>query len=275
MSLIQLIILAIIQGVTEFIPVSSSAHLALAPMFVEGWYDQGPMIDVAMHVGSLGAVLVYFHREVGQLFTGGVDVMRLRRTPERQLFVFLAMATVPFLIVGGGLYLAGLTTLFRDPLIIGLASIGFGLLLWWSDRRPPAQQTHPEKPPSSGHDFTWRQVMIIGLAQTLAVIPGTSRSGITITAARFMGISRPEAARFSMLLAIPTISILGLVAAGDLLSGEASGSFRDGAIGAVFSFFAALATIHLFLKMSERMSFTPFVIYRCVLGLVLIVIAVM
>ena len=276
MSLLQLIILAIIQGITEFIPVSSSAHLAIAPMMIPSWEDQGPLIDVAMHVGSLGAVMVYFRRDVGALFQGGLDTVLFRETADRHLFLLIAVATIPFVIVGGALYLADMTTLFRDPMIIGIASIFFGLLLWWSDRPKSENQTElVELPDAKAVSYPWTHVMAIGLAQAFAIIPGTSRSGVTITAARFLGISRPEAARFSMLMAIPTICILGLVAGKDLLEGKATASFVDGVVGAGFAFVAALATIHLFMKMTAKMSFLPFVIYRIALGLVLIALALL
>lgn len=264
MSLLQLVILAVIQGLTEFIPVSSSAHLILAPMAVPGWDDQGPLIDLAAHLGSLGAVMLYFRRETLQLFTGALDIPRRRDSNARRLFLFLAAATIPLVLAGGILYVTGLVDLLRQPLVLGLASIGFGLLLWYSDQTPVDR---------TDTSWSWRSVLTVGLAQAAALVPGTSRSGITITAARFLGFSRHEAARFSMLLSIPAILVLGGVAALELIREPAGGALASGMIVAALSFVTALVAIHLFLKMTRKMSFLPFVIYRVALGLVLVVIA--
>ncbi len=259
MPLLQLIILALIQGITEFIPVSSSAHLIIVPELVDGWADQGPLIDVAVHVGSLGAVMIYFRTEVARIILGIFDTVRMQKTKNRELFWFIAIATVPIIIIAPLIYMTGLVDALRSLTVIGCASIGFGLILWWADKQP------------INHDnWTWKRVLIVGCAQALAIIPGTSRSGITITAARFLGISRPEAARFSMLLSIPTISAFGLFAALELLQEGTAVAMSDALIGALLSFMAAYAAIHLFMKMTSKMSFTPFVVYRCGLGLILL-----
>lgn len=264
MSFWFLVLLAIIQGITEFIPVSSSAHLILLPTFLSGAEDQGPLIDVAAHVGTLGAVMAYFRKEVMSMAIGGVDVVRQRRSDERQLFEYLAIATIPLVAGGAVLYLSGMIDRLRDPMVLGLACIGFGVLLWWSDRFPVTR---------ADAGWTWPDVLKVGLAQALALIPGASRSGVTITAARFLGVSRHEAARFSMLLSIPAIMILGAVATIELARGQTSASVTDGAIVAGLSFLFAMAAIHLFLEMTRRMSFTPFVIYRLLLGAGLIAFA--
>ncbi|GGD13029.1 undecaprenyl-diphosphate phosphatase [Aquisalinus flavus] len=264
MPLLQLIILAIIQGLTEFIPVSSSAHLVLAHYLVPGWQDQGPLIDIAAHVGTLGAVMIYFRKETGQLVTGGIDVLRLRDSQERTLFLLLALATVPLVIAGGLLYLLDATWLLRNPFIIGTSFIVFGILLWIADR---------PKPEPANNTLSIRKVALIGLAQALAIIPGASRSGVTITAARFLGMARPEAARFSMLLSIPAILISGAVVALDIIAGGATATASDALIVVILSFLAGYAAIFVFMKMAERMSFTPFVIYRLVFGTILIAVA--
>ncbi|MGV6800883.1 MAG: undecaprenyl-diphosphate phosphatase [bacterium] len=265
MPLLQLIILALIQGLTEFIPVSSSAHLILVPLAIDGFEDQGPLIDLAAHLGSLGAVMIYFRSDVTRLVLGGIDVLRWRDSQERQLFLYLSVATIPLVIGGAFLYFFDLIDLLRQPMVLGGASIGFGLLLWAADRRPEPQ-TAPQ--------WNWKSVMTTGVAQACALIPGASRSGVTITAARFLGFSRHEAARFSMLLAIPAILILGTAASLDLAKGTSEASLSDGAIVAVLSFLSALAAIHIFLEMTKKLSFLPFVIYRVVLGVILIAIAI-
>ncbi|MBT8473286.1 MAG: undecaprenyl-diphosphate phosphatase [Marinicaulis sp.] len=267
MPLIQLFVLAIIQGITEFIPVSSSAHLILAPIAIESWQDQGPLIDIAAHLGSLFAVFLYFRDETMMLFRGGIDTLLIRESDNRQLFLFIALATIPILIVAGAMVSLDLITALRSPLVIGVASIVFGGLLWHADRSSLSG--------GSLERLNWRVVLGIGAAQSLAVIPGVSRSGITITAARYFGWSRKESARFSMLLAIPTISAFGLFAGLELISEGSDGGAAAALIVAVLSFISAYLAISIFMKMTERMSFTPFVIYRILLGLALIYLAAM
>ena len=262
MPLIQLIVLAIIQGITEFLPISSSAHLILAPLVVESWNDQGPLIDVAAHVGSLGAVLIYFKQETGILFRGGIDFLRMRASDDRKLFLFVAVATIPTLLAAAVIVSLDLASVLRSPVVIGWASIVFGLLLWHSDRAPAVKE-------GLGR-ITWREVLTIGGAQALALIPGASRSGVTMTAARYLGWTRTEAARFSMLLAIPTILALGAFAGLDLVTEGAGGTMVQAGVVAVLSFFSAYASIFVLMRLTQRMSFTPFVIYRLLMGAVVL-----
>jgi len=263
MGLFELLILALIQGITEFLPISSSAHLILPSALIEGFSDQGTMIDVAAHVGTLGAVMAYFRKDVGKLVVGSTDFVRRQPTENRRLFEVIALGTIPFLIAGTLVALTGLSDYLRNPVIIAWASIGFGILLWWADRQP---QT------ISGDVSTFRAALLIGAAQCLALIPGTSRSGITITASRFLGYERRDAARFSMLLAIPAIGASGLYASYDLLSEGNVENLSAAGLIAAMSFLAALAAISLFLKASERFDFTPFVIYRIALGIAVLLI---
>jgi undecaprenyl-diphosphatase len=263
MTTLHLLILAIIQGITEFLPVSSSAHLILPSALIEGFEDQGAMIDVAAHVGTLFAVMLYFRKDVGRLFAGAFDLLRRRASEDRRLFEVIAIATIPFLITGTLVALSGLNDHLRSPVVIAWASIGFGILLYLADRRPETRE---------GDVSTFRAALMIGAAQCLALIPGTSRSGITITASRFLGFERRDAARFSMLLAIPAIGASGLYAGYDLISAGDAENLGAAGLIALFSFLAALAAIALFLKASERFSFTPFVIYRVALGLLILMI---
>ena len=261
MSLFHLMILALVQGLTEFIPVSSSAHLILPAQVFEGFEDQGTGIDVAAHIGSLGAVMLYFRREVADLIRGAGQVARLRPAAEGRLLLLLVAATVPFLFVAAGLALSGAADALRSPIVIAWASIGFGILLWLADRTPQRIAALPER---------FGPAVTIGLAQCLALIPGTSRSGITMTAARFLGYDRTEAARFSMLLSIPTIAASGLYLATDL--GEGGGTaLLPALIVAALSFAAAYAAIGIFLRLTRSVSYTPFVIYRIALGALLLV----
>lgn len=265
MPVVQLIVLAIIQGITEFLPVSSSAHLILAPLAVESWEDQGPLIDIAAHVGSLFAVFLYFREETGMIVRGGVDALRWRASDDRKLFLFIAGATIPILMCAAVFVALDLTSALRSPVVIGWASIIFGLLLWHADRSPSAAHGLER--------IRWREAMTIGAAQMLAVIPGVSRSGVTMTAARYLGWTRTEAARFSMLLAIPTISAFGAFAGLELIRDGARASLAAAGFVAVLSFASAYAAIAIFMRLTQRMSFTPFVIYRVALGVVLLVFA--
>lgn len=265
MPLIQLIVLALIQGITEFLPISSSAHLILAPLAVDSWADQGPLIDVAAHVGSLGAVLLYFRRETGMLFRGGVDTLRFRPSDDRKLFLYIASATVPILALAGVFVTFDLTSALRSPVVIGWVSIIFGVLLWHADRAPAAKE---------GLDrIGLREALTIGASQMLALIPGVSRSGITMTTARYLGWTRPEAARFSMLLAIPTILALGFFAGISLVREGAEADMISAAIVAFLSFLSAFAAIAFLMQLTQRISFTPFVVYRVIFGIVLLVFA--
>lgn len=265
MPIVQLIVLAIIQGITEFLPISSSAHLILAPLAVDGWEDQGPLIDIAAHVGSLFAVLLYFRDETTMLARGGVDTLRFRESEDRRLFFYIAGATIPILIAASVMVAFDLTSALRSVIVIGWANIIFGALLWHADRRPARHE---------GLDrITWREALTIGASQMLALIPGGSRSGCTMMAARYLGWTRTEAARFSMLLAIPTIMAFGAFAGLELIREGSGGDMTGAAIVAVLSFLVAYAAIAFFMRLTRMMSFTPFVIYRILLGVGLLVFA--
>jgi undecaprenyl-diphosphatase len=265
MTLIQLVVLAIIQGITEFLPISSSAHLILAPM-VMNWEDQGPLIDLAAHVGTLGAVMLYFRREVAMLFRGGIDTLRFRESEDRRFFLLLAAASVPVVLFGAVLVALNLEQAMRSVTLIAATSIAFGLLLWHADSRPAAAK-------KTLSALTWREAMLVGFAQMLSLVPGVSRSGITMTAARYLGWPRTEAARFSMLLSIPVTAVLGLAALARLVSDGGEEKLTAALIVAVLSFLVALGAIALLMKWLQRMSFLPFVIYRVLLGIVLFAMA--
>lgn len=262
MTLFTLFLVAIVQGITEFLPVSSSGHLILLPYFT-GLQDQGIVIDVAVHVGTLFAVILYFRQDVAmcisglpRLFSGHID------TPGSRLSFLLVVATIPVLLAGLLLELSGLVDLLRSPTIVGWTMLGFGVLLYWSDRQEPAVKTYDE--------WSLRDAIILGLWQAVALIPGTSRSGITITGARFLGYTRTDAARISMLMSIPTIFASGVLLGSEVVATADIAAARDGAIAALFSFLAALLALSLLMRLLRSVSFTPFVIYRVVLGLALL-----
>ena len=257
MPIEQLIILSIIQGLTEFWPVSSSGHLNLVHLLTK-WEDQGPLIDVAVHFGSLFAVLIYFWRDVVMLTRAFFDLIRARFTPQTQLLIYLIVASIPLMILGFIMLKTGIYKQLRTVEVIAWANIIFAIVLWWCDEFPPVKRTVEET--------RWRDALYVGAAQVLALIPGASRSGITMSAARYLGYKRTEAARFAMLLAIPSILGLGLGTVYELYqSGDASLQ-SDAIIVGILSFFTALFSIWFMMALLKRMTMLPFVIYRLLLG---------
>jgi len=255
--MLQLVVLALIQGITEFLPVSSSGHLALVSP-VMGWQDQGILIDVAVHGGTLAAVIVYFWRDLIKILVG-LGESGSRST--RPLFGMLVLATIPAGAAGYALH-AYDPELFRNPAIIAWTTIGFGILLWGADRFGMTVRRIEH--------MTWGSALIIGLAQVLALVPGTSRSGITMTAARIMGFEREAAARFSLLLSIPLIGAAALLAVLDLREAGDPVLSQEAGIAALLSFLAALVSIWAMMAWLRRASFTPFAIYRIILGAALL-----
>ena len=270
MEILQLIILSLIQGITEFLPISSSGHLILLPILMD-WQDQGAFLDVAAHVGTLGAVMLYFRRDTRGLTLAGLATLKvpgarraLEETDYIALFQALIVATVPTVIAGYGLFTWGIVDTLRDPKIIAGAFIGFGLLLLIADKRSPARRdmTHVTLPTATR----------MGLAQCFSLIPGASRAGVTMTAARAMGYDRLSAARFSMLMSIPVIiasATLALLTALEEQRATLNAQLLDGAIVAGLSFLFALAAIRLLMGWLTRADMTIFVFYRIIFGLVL------
>ena len=261
MSLIQIIVLALVQGFTEFLPISSSAHLILVPVLSD-WEDQGLAFDVAMHVGTLVAVVIYFRRELSAMLRDWLRSIALRQlVGESRLAWAVCWATFPAALAGL-LFNDFIDSELRSPLVIAATTIGFGLLLWLGDVRGSRHRDE--------HSINWKDVLIIGLAQALALIPGTSRSGITMTAALLVGLTREAAARFSFLLSVPIIIMAGGYNTLKLIeSGEAVDWLGLG-LGVGLSMLTAYTCIHFFLKLLERMGMLPFVIYRLLLGSMLL-----
>ena len=265
MPILHLLLVAVIQGLTEFLPISSSGHLILLPN-LSGLQDQGLTIDVAVHVGTLGAVILFFWRDVrmalvgtGRLLRGKVD------TQGAFLALCLAVATVPVVILGLAIKLAGVEEMLRSTALIGWTMLLFGIVLYWADRTGPESR--------SARDWSLKHALQMGLWQVLALIPGTSRSGITITAGRMLGYGRAEAVRLAMLMSIPTILASGLVLGAEVAMDADAAVARDAAIAAVFAFLAALFALWAMVRLLRVVSFTPYVIYRVILGLILLWIA--
>lgn len=262
MPIFQIFLLAVVQGITEFLPISSSAHLILLPAFT-GMPDQGQAIDVAMHVGTLLAVTLYFRSDIGLALGGLPRLLRGRAdTPGARLALLLVIATIPVMAFGLLLKLTGLNDALRSVTVIGWATLIFGLLLYWSDQRGRSEKI--------AEAWGMRDAIVLGLWQAVALIPGTSRSGITITGARFLGYRRQDAARISMLMSVPTIMASGALLGAEVALEANMALLRDGAIAAAFAFFAALIALSLMMRLLRSVSFTPYVIYRIALGVVLL-----
>ena len=255
--------LAFVQGFTEFLPISSSAHLILMPRLF-GWPDQGLAFDVAVHVGSLTAILFYFrHDLVPMLRDWGLNIAGRPATQHSRMAWAVIIGTLP-LGIGGLLFKSLVSGELRSPLVIAATTIIFGLVLGWSDR--VGTRTREE------HDITWKDALLIGAAQVLALVPGTSRSGITITAGLLLGLTRTAAARFSFLLSIPAILLPGSLLGLELLESAEPVHWRSFIIGMVLSAVFAYLCIRLFLAWIQKMDMTPFVVYRVLLGIFLLVV---
>lgn len=254
---LSIFILALVQGLTEFLPVSSSAHSIVLPRWL-GWEDQGLDFDVATHFGTLGAVLIYFRKRLVALSVASFQFVRTFEPSEDSRYALnLVLATLPIVIIGW-LSKDLVETHFRSIAVIGSATLVFGLILLVADRI--GQRMKQES------DLTVWFALLIGVAQVLALIPGTSRSGITITCALFLGFTRTTAARFSFLLAIPTIGAASILTLVDLVSATEPVNWVALAIACITSFVAAYLCIDFFLKLVEKIGMVPFVAYRVLLG---------
>lgn len=268
MPLIQLFVLAAVQGITEFLPVSSSGHLILVPKLT-GWADQGLLIDVAVHVGTLLAVMLYFWQDLLSM-SGSVlrsfKQMSNRRPLDREFYLLmkLILATLP--VIAAGFYISAyMGDAFRSIEVIGWTTLGFGVLLFIADK---INMTI-----SRIEHISFAGAFFIGLFQVLALIPGTSRAGITMTAARLLGVERQDAARFSLLLSIPVIIAAGSLKGWELYESQNEVLLREALTVGAMAFGFALIAIALLMVWLKRASFTPFVIYRLFLGAGLLYIA--
>ena len=262
MTFLQLLIIAVVQGVTEFLPISSSGHLILIPKITE-LPDQGPLIDIAVHIGSFLAILLYFFRESIGLARGGLASIGVGRAPEqRRLFWWIAIGTVPAVLFGLFLKQGGWLDSFRSTTLVAVNLIVYGILLGIADWLGPRRKRY--------EDMTLLDAIVVGFAQALALIPGTSRSGVTMTAARFLGYERVEAARFSFLLALPAVAGAGTLAVLDLA--EASVQMQwDALVAGAMTFVTAFATMAFLMRFLRHASMLVFVLYRVALGAALLI----
>ena len=258
MTLWQAVFLALIQGVTEFLPISSSAHLILVPAWL-GWEDQGIAFDIAVHFGSLIAVIAFSRREIGAILREWMAWL-LRGAgpgPSARLGFLIALASLPVGVAGVLLH-DTVETSFRDPRLIAVAGAVFAVLMVWADRRPQYMTRIRE--------IGWTQALWIGCGQALALIPGASRSGVTMTAARVLGMARPEAARLSFLLAIPVILAAAALETQNLAAAPAVADWGALALGMMVAGVAAFLCMGMLLRLVARWGLWPFALYRLALS---------
>ncbi len=261
MDLIQIVLLSLVQGLTEFLPISSSAHLILVPVLT-GWQDQGLAFDVAVHIGTLLAVVGYFRSElITMLAEWSGSLVGRGMTADAKLAWAVGLGTIP-VGLAGLVFKDQIELYLRSPLVIATTTIIFGLLLWWADYRGKRQ--------SDEYQMGWQTVLVVALSQVFALIPGTSRSGVTMTAALAMGMTRQGAARFSFLLSIPVILLAGGLEVVELFQQGEGVDWATLLLGTLLSAISAYLCIHYFLKLLDRLGMVPFVVYRLLLGVLLI-----
>jgi undecaprenyl-diphosphatase len=264
MTLLQILVLAMIQGLTEFLPVSSSAHLILGSKLFY-WPDQGLVFDVATHLGTLIAVVLYFRNEVATLIEAWLrPVVNSEQHRQRNLGKYLVLASIPVILVGA-LAHDLVETYLRDVRIIAATTLVFGLLLWLADALFTRDRDL--------RDMELRPALLIGLAQVFALIPGASRSGVTIMMGRMLGFGAEAAARFSFLLAIPVIAAAGSYGLSRMFRNEAAIDWTQFGLAVAASALAGWLCIAVFLALLKRIGLLPFIIYRLILGVVLLVLA--
>lgn len=262
MDALHAVLLGLIQGLTEFLPISSSGHLVLTPLFM-GWEDHSLAFDVAVHFGTLVAVVAYFRRDLLALVPAAIEPLAGKPWNSRSRMAWgLVLATVPATFVGM-LIRVVFEVEIDSPIIVAINLIVFGLLLWWADVRLRGERQETE--------LRWGQYLLLGCAQALALIPGTSRSGVTMTAGMAMGLSRVAAARVSFLMAVPVIALAAAYELLALLLSGAPAPWLEIALGTAVAFISGLACIHFLLRLLSSYGFFPFVVYRLVLGGVILV----
>ena len=261
MTGLQIVVLAVVQGLTEFLPISSSGHLVLVPYLV-AWTDQGLAFDVAVHFGSLVAVCAFFREDIMGLLRGGVQVLGGDfSSPRSTMALAIGLGTIPAA-AAGLLFASWIEVNLRDPAVIVFTLSGYGILMAAADR-------YCRRERAIG-DVRIRDALIIGTAQALALVPGTSRSGVTITAGRLLGFERQDAARFSFLLSAPVILLATVYKGLELVLGADPVAWGSLALGALVSAVVAYASIEFFMRFVTRIGLMPFAIYRLLLAAVIV-----
>jgi undecaprenyl-diphosphatase len=262
---LQIVVLAIVQGLTEFLPISSSGHLVLVP-YLANWTDQGLAFDVAVHAGSLVAVCVFFRGDIHGLLRGAAQVLGANmHLPQAGMALAIGIGTVPAAIAGL-LFASWIEANLRDPSVIVVTLSGYGILMALADRFGKSERV------IAGVGL--KDAVIIGCAQALSLVPGTSRSGVTITAARVLGFRRQDAARFSFLLSAPVILLAMLFKGFELIAGDEAVPWGQLALGAAVSAIVAYLSIEFFMRFVSRIGLAPFAIYRLALAAVILYVLV-
>ena len=262
MPLLHIFILSAIQGITEFLPISSSGHLQILPVLTN--LEKQPLIiDISVHLGTLGGVIIYFYKDIIKLLNSFPSLIKGRKSSEANTLIMIIIATVPITILGGVIWITDTVYIFRNIEIIAWATLGFGLLLYISDRFFLTVRNI--------ESINFFQALIFGLAQVIAIIPGTSRSGIVITFARFFGYNRVDAAKFAMLLSIPAIILPGIVSVFELIESRNIQLQYDFLISFFISFIFSLIAIFILMKWIKNSSFSPFAFYRIIIGAMLLI----
>lgn len=260
MEFLQIIVLALIQGITEYLPISSSGHEILVPALT-GWPDQGVLTDAVTNLGTLLATMIYFWRDVVSMFWGLIDLVKRRVTLNSNLLTNIIVGSIPITILGLIFHFTKIDQQLRLPVVVAINSIVFGFFLYAADEYGLNR--------NKMSDIRPKTALFFGLAQMLALSPGTSRSGVTITAGRAMGFSRSDAARFSFLLSIPANAEGSVIKIGSALKNHEPITSAMILCG-VLTFFIGLGTITVLMRLIRTNSFLPFVVYRVVLGAVLL-----
>ncbi len=265
MTTLQVVVLAIVQGLTEFLPISSSGHLVLVPYLVE-WTDQGLAFDVAVHFGSLVAVCVFFREDILGLLRGGVQLLGGNvKLPQANMALAIGLGTVPAALAG--LMLASwIEANLRDPSVIVYTLSGYGILMALADKYARSERNITQ--------VTIRDAVVIGCAQALSLVPGTSRSGVTITAGRLLGFERQDAARFSFLLSAPVILLATLYKGFELITGDEPVAWAQLGLGALVAAVVAYLSIDFFMRFVSRIGLAPFAVYRLALAAVILYVLV-
>ena len=256
MPFLHIFILSVVQGLTEFLPVSSSGHLALTPKLL-GMADQGVLMDVAMHVGTLFAILLYYRRDIWQIAFAVLQGRKTTNPAAQRIGIYIAIGSIPAFVMGAVIHLM-FPDGIRSVAVIATTTIVFGLLMGIADMFGRQEK--------KVEDVSLKTAFLIGCAQALALIPGTSRSGSTMTAARFLGLTRVDAAKFSFLLGIPAMAGAGLLSFLEILKTDDVGLWHDAATAVGLAFLAGLLAIHVMMTWLKRAGLMPFVFYRMFLG---------
>lgn len=265
MGLTQLIVLAVVQGLTEFLPISSSGHLVLVPG-IFGWSDQGLVFDVAVHFGSLVAVCVFFRHDILALLRGAHDILTGdTRSTDARMAWNLGLGTIP-VGIAGLLFAGWIAQNLRDPLVVVCTLAGYGIVMALADRYAPRRRNIT--------DIGIRDALIIGCAQALALVPGTSRSGVTITTGRLLGIARQDAARFSFLLSAPAILLATVYEGVILVTGDTVVPWDNLVFAMLISAVVAYLSIELFMRVVSKIGLMPFAIYRLLLAVVIVYVVI-